>query len=385
MQSLFAHRFLLRASLAVGNIFAWVFIFHALYILGESAIGALGLVALLYATTHTLSFLLTPLASRRLNNGARCLMMYATCAHAAALLLLAAGLLGSLGPLVSSVWWGIAGFVLFSAMYRAYYFVPYAVERRNESIGPRFTFELLLALVPAAAGAVIVAHQTGPQALLLGASALAFLAMVPLFRMYDVYEPFEWRYGDTIGALFNARYRTLLTHSFLNGVQGAGLLFLWPLAAFLLLGGTYPLLGVVLSLTLLLVLAVRLFVPLFSRDVRSKHMATFVMFSSWIVRFAAFSPVTIIIADVLYHTGVPVRRFGMDLMTLEQAADGAHYIDELTALKEMGFALGRIFTAILVGSLAATGSLQLMFLGGLALTMIASVIALLSRPSRTIA
>jgi hypothetical protein len=38
----------------------------------------------------------------------------------------------------------------------------------------------------------------------------------------------------------------------------------------------------------------------------------------------------------------------MDLITQEQAADSAHYIDEYTALKEMGNSLGRVITCLVL-------------------------------------
>lgn len=387
MGPLASHRFLFRASLAAGNIFAWVFLFHFLYIIGHSAVGALGLTALGYAFVHTLTFLLTPLASRRLIRGVRHALIYATLSYACAILFLLASFLNVFEKGPVNFGWGIAGFIFFLGLYRALYFVPYSVERTFESqSGSHLVFELFLALVPAVVGTITVAYAFGPFYVLFGTGLLACVALVPLAFVREVYEPFSWNYGDTVRELFNSRHRAMLAHSFVNGVQGAGLLFIWPLAAFLLLGARYQLLGVVMSITLLWVFVMRGFVvPYIAAKGVSRDIATVVMFSSWIVRFAAFSPATIVIADVLYHAGLPVRRLGIDIVTLEHVADGGHYIDELTALKEMSLALGRVMVGVFVASLAVSGSLQLMFLGGLVVALVASTVALIWQPERSVA
>jgi hypothetical protein len=387
MPPLFAHRFLLRSSLVVANAFAWIFVFYALFLLGDSAVGALGLTALLFATTQTISFVLTPLAGMWLINGARSAIVLATSAHAAALFSLAAGLSGFFGGSITAVWWGICGFVVLSGIYRAFYFLPYALEETatHSFTGSRLVFELFLALIPASTASVIAMYEAGPQLLLAGAGLFAVCAILPLLALREVYEPFSWSYGDTVRALFSPRHRPLLQMSVLNGIQGAGLLFLWPITAFLLLDGQFSLLGLVLSVTLLIIFGIRKYLaPLFAIK-PSNTTTNVVLFSSWVVRFAAFSPLSIVIADALYYTGLPVRRFGMDIMTLEQAADGSHYIDEMTAIKEMGLSLGRALVAIVVAALFVSGSLQLMLLFGLSSAMIASVASLLWRVERVIA
>lgn len=387
-RSLFVHRFLIRASLAAGNIFAWVFLFQALFNAGESATGALGLTALAYAGSQTIALLLIPGSARSLRHGARRAMTYATLAYATALYCLAASFLGFFGSMPQNVWWGIAGFVVLTGIYRALYFVPFAVER-NLSVYPAnyFLIELFLVLLPVAGG-LFTSFYLGPQFLLLASALLALAALIPLRSMPDAYERFEWGYEETWRAFLTPRNRPVAVASFLDGVHGTGLLFVWPLTVFLLSGSSYFFLGMIISLTLLGVLLMRriLVRGALRRAFQSRNVTLTFLASSWIMRFTAFSPLSVVIADAVQHTGVPSRTYAIDPVTFEQAADSAHFIDEYTALKEMGLAIGRMVPCLVIAALTVSGSLTLILGAALAFSAAASLISfMIQRSTRALA
>lgn len=357
--SLSVHRFLLRAGLSLGNIFAWILIFHALYFGGETPAGALIITALAYAATQFIIFFLTPISSANLPHGTARSMLCATLAQAAAFFWIAAASIGILGGPGLSLWWGILGFVILSAVYRAFYWVPYKVAAENvgRSWSPqtRFLLEVFLALMPIAAAIVISMPARGTWLLFTGAAAIAFFSVFPLIRIADTYERFDWNFSDTIEALFVPINKRVLSNSFLEGVQGAGLLFIWPLTIFILLEWSYLALGIIVSMTLLCALLLRKVVRNKMQQfgvAQSANVSAALAASSWVLRLVFFSPLGIVVADTLYHIGVPVRRFGMDPIAYEQASDSAHYLDEYTALKEMGSALGRIALCLVLVVLA---------------------------------
>lgn len=347
--TLSVHRFLLRTALAAGNIFAWILIFHALYFSGETPTGALLLTAFAYVFMQLAIFFLTPLAALNLPHGTARSMLCAVLAQAAAFLWLGASSIGIFGTESINLLWGIVGFVVLSAIYRAFYWVPYTTATMYVGSGwssrTRFLLEVFLALVPLCSALFISGYTGGTWFVLVGAAGLAFLAALPLIRITDSYERFDWGYIETIRALFARPHRSVLSRSFLEGIQGAGLLFIWPLTVFMLLDWSYFLLGVIVTITLLLSLVMR---KTFRSTLeswnlhRSHRVSAALAASSWVLRVVVFSPVSVVVADTLYHLSVPAKRYGVDPIAHEQSADNSHYIDEYTALKELGSALGRV-------------------------------------------
>jgi hypothetical protein len=102
--------------------------------------------------------------------------------------------------------------------------------------------------------------------------------------------------------------------------------------------------GLILSITFLIAILGRRYARGIITSVgahKSPGMNAALVGSSWALRVLALSPASIIIADVIYHAATPAKRYGLDPVSYEQAADSAHYIDEYSALKEMGMAIGR--------------------------------------------
>jgi hypothetical protein len=160
-----------------------------------------------------------------------------------------------------------------------------------------------------------------------------------------MYERFEWRYSDAMRALFSYPHRKALSIAILDGLQGAALLLIWPLAAFIILGQSFFSLGVVLAVTFLTAFLGRFWVRRALRAVRvdrSPYVLATIAFSSWIFRLAAGTPVQIVVADIYYHAAAQPRGRGVDVHAHDQWADNGHYVDEYTTLKEMGLSIGRI-------------------------------------------
>lgn len=364
-----SHRFLLRAALSAAHLFAWVFIFHFAYIKTGFVLGALVSVFVAYALTQIVVVLLTPWAARQVEHGMRRAMVLGTLALTTAFLFLATGFLDGFAAGV-----GIALFALLSGLYRALYWVPYVASERAQTGHIR---EVILASLPLISGIWLGAFGN-PVVLLYGAATLAVLSLLPLIGTREQWEGFAWGYRETFHELFApARGRTVLG-SYLDGVEGAALLLIWPLLVFLLVGWSYPLLGLVMSLGLLAAYAVRSLVG--RRPPVSVWIQMAVGASAWILRLVVMTPLSIVILDT-FHRGT--RGVAADGPAHEQAADNHTFIDEMTALREMSLALGRLSLVLLACALALSGSAAVVMIGCCIAAALASIASVAIRNTRS--
>lgn len=348
--ALTSHRLLMRIAFAAGNVFAWVFAFRALYLASGHTEAALFAVAALYTLMQAIIFFVTPLSGAGLRHGMRRALAYGTLLAALAF----SSFSVAFAPQVSAefAFAAVTTFIILMGIHRALYWVPYHTEvaREGSSQITRLQ-EYVIALVPLAAGLIIETYWLGPGLLLSVAALITLTALVPLIRFPESYEHFQWDFLGTFNALFSPFNRSFLALAIFDGIQGAALLLAWPLAVFIIIGQSFLGLGFILTITLLVApfgrRVVRKAVERYRLHNSTPIMAT-IAFSSWIVRLVAGSPLYILLADVYYHSGASPRRFSIDAHAFEQSADDAHYVDEYTALKEMGMSLGRILACIIL-------------------------------------
>ena len=367
-----AHRFLLRAGLAIGNVFAWIFVFEYFSLLTGSVPRALLGTLIMYALSQGITILATPLGAAFLRQGTRRMHLWSLVLVASAYVVLGGTLGGFFNEAPTA--WGIAMFAILLGFYRALYFIPYRLNRAevDHVRGERTLYEVLLALFPAFAGATLVLEAYAPLKLLFGAALFAGVSILPAFSLPDIRECFSYHYFETFGQLFNRRNREMVWASFFDGMQGAALFLVWPLAVFLIVGFSYMTLGIVFSATLLLLLLFRVFYRRFGGLKLSTYSAPVqIVFavSGWVARLAAGTPLSVVVAD-FYAYSVPSQRGTLtDPFVFEQAADNGSFIDEQTALKEIALAGGRKAFVIVVGGFVS--STPLIFAFGAALLIAA--------------
>ena len=360
-----AHRFLIRSGLAIGNVFGWIFVFEYFFLVSMSLPRALVGTLLMYALSHAITIVLTPIAAAHLVRGTRRMLIWAATLAAGGFVMLGATLGGFFD--YASLAWGIGAFAIFLGAYRALYFIPYALNRADtEKARPRSRalFEILLALMPAFAGATLVLEAYAPLRLLFGAALFAGISVLPLFLVPDVRERFSFSYLETFRELLEVRNRKLFWMSFLDGVQGAVLFLIWPLAVFLIVGGSYMMLGIIFTITLLVVMLFRVLYKRYLPTMGAQYspaVHVILAVSGWAGRLAAGTPLGIIIADSYAYSGHTPRGTLTDPFSFEQAADRGSFVDESTALKELALALGRIALVGLVAGFVFTAPLVVAF------------------------
>jgi len=350
------HRALLRAALAAGHVFTWVFIFQYFNLVRGNLSEGIAATLLTFALTQLITVLLTPFFAREIRVGFKRLLIYGTLVLSLAFALLAAGFAGYLG----SAALGVTLFALLSGVYRSMYRVPYALAKESTPGRIHYLWEVFIALAPAAAGFLLIGGPVATILLLSITALLTALSIVPLLPLPDIRESYAWGYRESFHELFSSDRRRMTFDSILAGIEGAALLILWPLLIFLLLQWSYAMLGIVLSATLLLALFLRRF---FERRLThlSSAVTALINASSWIMRLSVAGAVGVVLVDTYFYLGSGHKRRGIDFQTFEQAADNATHVDEYTALKEMGMGIGRIIVCLVTAGLAAYFSVALTF------------------------
>ncbi len=341
-QALSLHRFLFRFAFAGANVFAWIFIFQYFYLVEPNISQGLARTALLYALSQTVTCLATPYAAHRLRSGARRIFVWAIVIAASSFIVLGATFEGFWGTAYTPT--ALTVFAIGLGLYRAFYWIPYEVGVQVAGKGRRTLFaEFFVALAPVIGGFCIVAAPFGPLALLYIAGALMLLSAMPVLYLHDTHEGFSWGYRETFGHLVEPANRGIVQHAFFEGISGAALLLFWPLAVFIITGWSYGMLGIILTLTFLIAMFARSFVR---KGIRrgglhtSNTLKIVFAVTPWVFRTLVGTPLGAVFVDAYFYTTTP-RRVGLDPLTFEQAADAGTYVDEYTALKEMGLALGK--------------------------------------------
>ncbi len=330
------HRFLTRTALSAAHVFAWLFIFQYFFVVSHSVLQALVTTAFSYALAQTTAVLLTPYSAKRLRRGVRGMLVNALLALSASFAILAAGFAGSLG----SIPFAIISFAICMGLYRALYWIPY--ELASKKYASKATTDMFLALVPAAAGYAISLSAFAPLLVLVAASGILLVAIVPIYAMKNTHEGFSWKYRETFHHLFTRSHRLPLIQALCNGFEGATLLLLWPIAVLVLLKWSYFALGLVLSATYMSTIAARMFMNPVHKHMQKPILMSVLSVSGWLLRGTVAAPLSIVLVDTYYQSSSGITQRGVDQLTSEQSADSNTYIDEFTALKDMGQGIGRI-------------------------------------------
>lgn len=385
---LHVHRFLFRVGLSIANAFAWIFVFQYFAAMTLTTPDALIATLAMYCVGQAITILITPVSASHLWRGSRHSLIFGALIAAAAYVSLGATLYGIFDG--EPAGWGIALFAILLGAYRALYWVPYQLQASVEGQGRSrlpVVYEFLIALMPAFAGITMAVVPYAPMRLLFGSAVLIGVSLVPILSLRDYFEKFAWDYKETFRQLFKRSNRRLLIASLGGGLQGTVLFLVWPISVFFIVGSDYKTLGAILSATFIAILLLRYAYRKMARRMnfeRSVVVNAAFSVSGWLMRLFVGSPVGVILADSYSHVSSPRSSHSIDTLAFEQSADNGSFIDEYTALKEMGLALGRIGACVIFGALLLWTTLPISFAFMLVLAGIASAVAIImERPVTT--
>jgi uncharacterized membrane protein YuzA (DUF378 family) len=176
-------------------------------------------------------------------------MILGCIAHAASWVLLGAALVGYAVP------WCLVGFALLSGFARAAYATPFSLIQYDMG-ADSYMHEFLYALIPLAAAFAFAYGTVSAAYALFGIAALMMVSAVFLLR-FEAYEEFSWYYRDTFGMLLEPVHRGFVTEHLLKGYEGAALFVVWPMFVYLILYHSYLVLGILFTVSLLGLSALR--------------------------------------------------------------------------------------------------------------------------------
>jgi hypothetical protein len=378
---LHAHRFLFRTGLIIANTFAWIFVFQYFVSITTAISHALIATLSMYAVGQAVIILLTPISAVHLQRGTKHSLVFGALIAASAYVYLGATLDNTLNG--EPIGWGIAVFAILLGAYRALYWIPYQLSASTEVHGRSrlpMIYEILIALMPAFAGITMAVVPHAFLRLLFGSAVIIGMSLVPVMALNDFYERFSWKYSETFRRLFKASNRRMLSVSMSGGLQGTVLFLVWPISVFFIVGSNYKTLGAILSATFLFILLLRYTYSKVARRMKfDKSTVVNVAFSAsgWLMRLFVGSPAGVILADSYSHVSAPRQSNSMDTLTMEQYADNGSFIDEYTALKEMGLAIGRIGACIIFGVLLLLTTIPIAFAIMIILAGLASSVSII--------
>ena len=223
--------------------------------------------------------------------------------------------------------------------------------------------EVMLTLTPIVSGIIIASH--GFNAMFLFATIFMFLSAIPLFFIEKTYEVYSFKYFETFRKILDKDNRPMALAQFGDGIQSAVRVAIWPIFIYGLLDGQYVAIGVVTSLTIFLLIALRFVMGTLEDRIDRKKLLRFGSFFSttgWIIKVFIDTGFEIFVADTYHKVGRMVNRLTFDITTYDQASDNGHYIDEYTVIKEVSLNAGRGTMLVSAIWLASTFGITATFL-----------------------
>lgn len=364
--ALLTNRVLFRLGFGMVGIFLPIF-FYQLF--GDS----LSTLLVLYAVLYALSVPLVPLGALLLGTlGIRRMLILSV--PFAALSVSALYYAPAYPELATAL------FVVAIIIYRVLYWVPYHTDLahfigRGGTGGYMAVYKNFIAvmdaLTPLLGGFLIASFGFGNVFVFAGVVLLA--TIIPTRVVREVYERYSWGFVETFRKLTAQKNRALLYAYMADGAQSVVTAVIWPVFIFELLGENYISVGLVATLTTVMILVLNVSVGKFFDHVGERKALTYssiLAATGWVVKFFVDSAFQVFVADTYHRLGTAANRMSFDAATYEHSADNGHYIDEFTTLKEMALNIGRVLMLIAVGVLLYTvGNIRLVFVLAAGATM----------------
>lgn len=368
LAALYASRTLMRIALGALGVFVPIFFFTEF---GNN----LQKVLFVYIAIYGLYLLIVPLTARLLGVlGVRTMLLMGVIGSAVSL--------AALYYFPQNPEYATYAYILTVATYYGLYWLPYHVDfahaldarmRGRQLAILRNIASVVLIAVPTIGGFLIT--SAGFSAVFLFAVGVLALSLVPLWFMHNTYEQYSWGYLETYVHVFRRNNRPIFLANAANGAQGVALTILWPIYVFTLLDERYTALGVIVSLTVVVVIVLRTLIGRWFDTWSEKRIlivGVMMATTGWVSKFFVQTPFEIFTADSYHSFGRTVNSLSFDATTYEQSADNGRFVDEYTALKEIALNIGRMLMLLLVAVLIMRFDLRIAFIvaAGVSLLMI---------------
>jgi MFS family permease len=237
------------------------------------------------------------------------------------------------------------------ALYKSFYWVPYHVEfaefTNRDTRGRQMAVfsnisEMALAILPIIGGFII--SSRGYESVFLISSIIVFISILPLFFLKETKEKYTWNARRLIKEFFQKENRGVVWSNLGNGIQDAVGTLIWPMFIFIILKGNYFSVGVITSLTIVILIVLRFAIGNALDKMGKKKilkLGSVFYTTGWIIKIFVETGTGIFLSHTYHNFGKVVNKLSFDSEIYEQAADNGHYIDEYTVLKEISLILGK--------------------------------------------
>ncbi len=251
----------------------------------------------------------------------------------------------------------LALYIASLSLFRIFYWVPYHIELAkstdNKSRGRQIAIMSNIAMAfsvitPIFSGIIIASFGFSPLFIL--AMIVALTSVVPLYSLKMNYEEYSFGYLETFKKVFARNNRSLFYAHFSNGMQMIVGSTIWPIYIFLLFEEEYALLGIIASLSVVSLVALRVVVGYLNDGGRKKKFlrySSMVSGSGWLMKFFVSTPVEVFAADTYHNAGKASQQMTYNHTMYEHAQNNNTFIDEYSVLRETSLNLGRIFMLLL--------------------------------------
>jgi MFS family permease len=275
---------------------------------------------------------------------------------------------------ISTFNWPLEAIAIMFGLAQSAFYLPYHVEfskfsdyrHRGRELGLSMSLSYFFAILAPILGGVIITFYGFP-ALFLVASVVFFVSIIPLFLSGDVFEPLEFSFSD----LFSHRLRSFFTMNIGRGMRDIGLIVLWPLFVFVILG-TVLSLGIISTASGVVVVIITLYI---GKLVDMRKIKSLLRWSSiieavfWFIRGFVLTPIQMFMADFIGRTGFLMSDTTIHSVLYEKANKRKRV--EMIIFTEAYLNVGRILALVLL--IAVPLALMDSFVFGFALSGIGSL------------
>lgn len=249
--------------------------------------------------------------------------------------------------------------IIVLTVFRLLYWVPYHTDiakftdkkNRGRQLSALSAIRLILGIfVPFIAGVLIV--QFGFNVLFVIAIILHLVSGIPYLVIPKTNENFTWSISETWRQFLSQKRRKMMMAYAADGAENVIGLVIWPIFIYQLLNGDYFKVGTISTLIIGITVIVQLCLGkiIDHKTKKEKVLKWGSIFYSigWLVKIFIATAFHIFIAGVYHNVTSIFLRTPFDTLSYEIAADGGHYVDEFTVIREMAVNFGKVFMSALV-------------------------------------
>jgi YQGE family putative transporter len=243
---------------------------------------------------------------------------------------------------------------------RLLYWVPYNIDfakfadsqDRGKTMG---LLEILLSITgvitPLVAGFIIAGF--GFKYLFLIGIVIFVISYFPLIKLPKTNEKFSWSVRKTIKKIFAKENRTTALVFFAEGAESIVFAVVWPIFVFQILNGNYLQIGLISTVTVVIVIAAQFFVGK-KADGTKKSKNKLVKYGgifyslAWLLKIFILTALHVFVIDIFHKLTQIFYKIPLNTLVFEKAAGQKHLIDEFIVFREICLNAGRLFMIILI-------------------------------------